>query len=148
MGVICLQCTRAVLTQWMRNFSKEQDEAKCIKNNFEFIVSPASAWICINPILILVYPLKWVWPDLPHFASNISNSHSPSHSIHGIHLLQTNTLALFLHLRLPRLLWSSLLPLVLHFKLQCFSQNMPIIPPQHMPVPSHSIHLCHRNYLK
>ena len=32
-----------------------------------------------------------------------------------------------------------------HFKLQCFSHNMPIIPPQHMPVLSHSIRLCHLN---
>ena len=53
--------------------------------------------------------------------------------------LQTNTLALLLHLRLPHLLWSSLLPLARHFKLQHISQNMPIIPTQHMPVPSHSI---------
>ena len=27
-----------------------------------------------------------------------------------------------------------------------FSQNMPIIPPQHMPVPSHAICLCHLNH--
>ena len=59
-------------------------------------------------------------------SSNLFNSHSPSHSI-----LQTNALALLLHLRLPRLLWSSWLPLAPHFKLQCFSQNVPIIPPQH-----------------
>ena len=37
----------------------------------------------INPILISVYPCKRRWPDLPHFASNLSNSHSPSHSIQG-----------------------------------------------------------------
>ena len=59
-------------------------------------------------------------------SSNLFNSHSPSRSI-----LQTNALALLLHLRLPRLLWSSWLPLAPHFKLQCFSQNVPIIPPQH-----------------
>ena len=47
---------------------------------------------------------------------------------HGILLLQTNTLALLLHLHLPHLFWSSSLPLALHFKLQRFSQNMPIIP--------------------
>ena len=49
-------------------------------------------------------------------------------------------------LRLPRLLWSSSLPLALHFELQHVSQNMPIIPPQHMPVLSHSICLCHLNH--
>ena len=53
--------------------------------------------------------------------------------------------ALLLHLRLPRLLWLSSLPLVLYFKLQHFSQNMPIVPPQHMPVASHSIRLFHLN---
>ena len=55
----------------------------------------------INPILIQVYPRKWGWPDLPHSTSNLSNSHSPSRSIHGILLLQTNTLAL-LHLCPPK----------------------------------------------
>ena len=97
----------------------------------------------INPILIQVYPRKWGWLDLAHSNSNLSNSHSPSRSIYGILLLQTNILALILHLFLPHLLWSSSLPLALHFKLQCFSQNMLIIPPQHMPVPSHSIRLYH-----
>ena len=89
---------------------------------------------------------KWGWLDLPHSNSNLSNSHSSSRSIQGILLLQTNTLAVLLHLRLPLLLWSSSLPLALHFKLQCFSQNMPTIPPQHMPIPSHSIRLCHLNH--
>ena len=98
----------------------------------------------INPILIWVYPHKQGWPDLPHANSKLSNSHSPSRWIHGI-LLETNTLALLLHLPLPRLLWSSSLPLALHFKFQCFSQNLPIIPPQHMVIPSHSIRLCHLN---
>ena len=42
---------------------------------------------------------------------NLSNSHSPSRSIHGVLFLQTNTLALLLHLHLPCLLWSSSLPL-------------------------------------
>ena len=66
----------------------------------------------INPILIQIYPYKGRWPDLPHSNSSLSNSHSPSRLIHGI-LLQTSTraLALLLHLCLPRLLWSSLLPL-------------------------------------
>ena len=99
-----------------------------------------------HPILIWFYPRKWGWPNLPHPNSNLSNSHSPSHSIQGILLLQTNTLALLLHLHLPCLLWSSSLLLAFHFKLQCFSQNMPIIPPRHMPVPSHSIRLCHLNH--
>ena len=88
----------------------------------------------INTILIPVYPRKWGWLDLPHSNSNLSNSHSPSCSIQGILLLQTNTRVLLLHLHLPCLLWSSSFPLALHFKLQRFSQNMPIIPPQHMPV--------------
>ena len=47
---------------------------------------------------------------------HLSNSHSPSRSIQGI-FLQTSTLALLLHLPLLHLLWSSLLPLALHFKL-------------------------------
>ena len=100
----------------------------------------------INPILIWIYPCKRGWSDLPHSNSNLSNSHSLSCSIQGILLLQTNFHALLLHLRLPRLHWSFLLPLTLHFKLQCFSQNMPIIPPQHMLIPSHSIRLCHLNH--
>ena len=77
------------------------------------------------PILIRFYPRKQGWPDLLHSNSNLSNSHCPSRSIHGILLLQTDTLALLLYLPLPCLLWLSLLPLSLHFKLQCFSQNMP-----------------------
>ena len=89
---------------------------------------------------------KWGWPDLPHFVSNLSNSLSPSRWIHAVLFLQTNALALLVHLRLPRLLWLSSLPLALHFKLERFSQNMPIISPQHMPVPSHSICLCHLNH--
>ena len=91
--------------------------------------------ILINLIFIWVYPRKRGLPDLPHSHSNLSNSHSSSRSIQGILLLQANTLAL-LHLHLPCLLWLSSLSLALHFKLQCFSQNMPITPPQHMPVPS------------
>ena len=61
------------------------------------------------------YPCKQGWPDLPHSNTNLSNSHSPSPSIHGILLLQTNTFALLLHLCLPCLLWSSSLPLALLF---------------------------------
>ena len=99
-----------------------------------------------NPILIQVYPCKWGWPDLPHSNSNLSNSHSRSRLIQGILLLQTNTLALLLHLHLPQILWLSSLLLALHFKLQCFSQNMPITPPQHMPVPSYSIHRFVKDY--
>ena len=60
--------------------------------------------------LIQVYPHKWEWPDLPHSNSNLSNSHSPSHSLQGIRF-QTNTLALLLHLHLPHLLCSSSLHL-------------------------------------
>ena len=94
-----------------------------------------------HPILIRIYPHKWGWPDLHHPTSHLSNSHSPSCSIQGILLLKTNTLGLPLHLCLPDLLWSSSLPLALHFKLQCFSQNISIIPPQHMLVLLSS--LCH-----
>ena len=36
------------------------------------------------PILIWVYPRKQGWPDLSHSGSNLSYSHSPSHSIHFI----------------------------------------------------------------
>ena len=81
-------------------------------------------------------PHKRGWPDLLHSGSNLFNSHSPSRSILCILLHQTNTPALLLHLHFPCLPRSSLLPLALHFKLQCFSQNMPIIPPQHILVPS------------
>ena len=90
-----------------------------------------------NPIqfwsgLILINGGGQIYPTI----TAISPTPFPSCSIHGILFLQTNTLALLLYLHLPRLLWSSSLPLALHFKLHCFSQNMPIIPPQHMPVPS------------
>ena len=71
----------------------------CVLYTFDFSTS--------NPILIRAYPRKRGWPDLPHCNSNLSNSHSPSHLIQGIFLLQTNTLALLLHLRLPFLFWSS-----------------------------------------
>ena len=70
----------------------------------------------------------------------------PPRSILCILLLQSNTLTLLLHLQSPCLPRSSLLPLSLHFKLQCLPQNMAIIPPQNMPVPSHSIHLCYLNH--
>ena len=94
----------------------------------------------INLILIWVYPRKWGWPDLPCSNSNLFNSHSPSRSIQDILLLQTNTLALPLHLCLPLLSLLSSPPLALHFKLQCFSQNTPIIPPQHIHVCTISLH--------
>ena len=35
-----------------------------------------------HPIFIPVYPHKRGWPDLPHFGSNLTNSHCPSRSIH------------------------------------------------------------------
>ena len=79
----------------------------------------------INPILIRVYPRKRGWPDLPHSNSNLSNSHSPSRSIHGILLLETNTLALLLHLPLPRLLWSSSLPLAFTSNSNAFIKTCP-----------------------
>ena len=112
-------------------------------NHFSFFYS---CQLLINPILIWVYPRKRGWPDLPHFVSNPANSHSPSRSIHGVLFLQINALTLLLLLCLSCLLWSFSLPFALHFELRCFSQNMPIIPPQHMPVPSHFICLCHLNH--
>ena len=48
-----------------------------------------------HPILIRVYPRKRGWLDLPHSNSNLSNAHSPSRSIQGILLLQTNGIAVF-----------------------------------------------------
>ena len=60
----------------------------------------SSHLIIINPILIRVYPCKRGWPDLPHSNSNLSNSHSPSRSVQGVLLLQTNNLALILLLHL------------------------------------------------
>ena len=44
--------------------------------------------ITTNPISIRVYPRKRGWPDLSHFVSNLSNSHSPSRLIHGALFLQ------------------------------------------------------------
>ena len=65
--------------------------------------------IIINTVLIRFYPCKRGWPDLPHSASNLSHSHSPSRSILCILLLQTNTLTLLpdLHVFLshPRFLF-------------------------------------------
>ena len=42
--------------------------------------------------LFWIYPCKWGGRiyTVPHFNSNLSNSHSPSHLIQGILLLQTN----------------------------------------------------------
>ena len=65
-----------------------------------------SSIITYHPILIRVYSRKRGWPDFPHSNSNLSNSHSPSRWIQGILLLQTNTLALLLYLRLPHIFWS------------------------------------------
>ena len=91
----------------------------------ELILTLRKGWvsnvliIIINsiPILIRVCPRKRGWPDSPHSGSNLSNSHSPSRSIHCILLFQTNTPALLLHLHFPCLPRSSSLPLSLHFKL-------------------------------
>ena len=70
-----------------------------------------------------VFTCKWALPDLPHSNSNLPNSHTPSRSIQCIHLLQTTTPALLLHLHFPCLPRSSSLPISLHFKLQCFSKH-------------------------
>ena len=72
-------------------------------------------------------------PNLPHSNSNLTNSR---YSWHPPFLNQNSCC--------PSPLASSTslvtsLPLAFHFKLQCLCQNIPIIPPQHMPVPSHSI---------
>ena len=111
-----------------------------LKANFKviFINHQSNFW----PGFIPVNGGGWIYPTL----KAISVTLSPSRSIQGILLLQTNTLVLLLTLCLSPLLWSSSLPLALHFKLQCFSQNMPIIPPQHMSIPSHSIRLSHLNH--
>ena len=92
----------------------------------------------INPILIRVYPHKQDWPDLPLLTPTLHLTRFKASSFSKPTLL----LNLHLHSCLPCLLWLSSLPLPLHLKLQHFSQNMPIILPQNMPVPSHSIHLC------
>ena len=99
-----------------------------------------------NPIVIWVYPHKWGWPDLPHSNRNRSNSHSQSCLIQGILFLQTNTLALLLHLVSTT---SSLIILTSScpsLQTPVLFSNMPIIPSQHMPIPSHSICLCHLNH--
>ena len=77
-------------------------------------ITYSGQWQCwtINSVLIQVYPRNRGWSDLFHSNSYPSNSHSPSRSIQGILLLQTNTLALLLHLRLPCLLYLSSLPLM------------------------------------
>ena len=95
-----------------------------------------------HPILIRFYPCKWGWPDIAHPNSNLSNSHSPSRLIQGILLLQTNTLALLLHLCLPCLLWHS------HFLLPFTSNSNTFLKtcPSSLLVPSHSICLCHLNH--
>ena len=118
-------------TRYWRDWSSDVCSSDLWQHKKSFVLSfimGTNFWelatIINHPILIRVYPHKQGWLDLPHFNSNLSNSHSPSRLIHGIILLQTNTLALLLHLHL---LWSSSLPLALHFKLQCFSQNIPII---------------------
>ena len=98
-----------------------------------------------HPILIRVYPRKRGWSDLPHSNSNLSNSHSPSRSIHSILLLQTNTLALLLHLRLSHLRPHFLLPFTSNsntFLKTCSSSLLNTCPYNY----SHSIHLCHLNH--
>ena len=88
-----------------------------------------------HPILIRVYPHKQGWPDLLSSNSNLSNSHSSSRSIQGILLLLINTLALFLHLHLPRLIWSSSL------QSSCPSLQTPMLFSKHAHHPS-STHTC------
>ena len=111
----------------------------------------------VNPILIWVYPRKRGWLDFPHSNNNLSNSHSLCRSIQGILLLQTNTLALLFHLRLPRLLWLSSLPLALHLTITItvktilntitISVNNDILTvaknTQHFPPPILTIFTCH-----
>ena len=66
-------------------------------------------------------------------------AHTPSlHLSQGILLLQTNLLCFLCHLPLPGLLWSSLLSLATHFKIQSNPQNTIVIPSQHMSIPSNS----------
>ena len=65
----------------------------CIRTKVKQFIMFMMILIIINPILIRVSPRKWGWPDLSHSNSNLSNSHSPSRSMHGILFLQTNALA-------------------------------------------------------
>ena len=101
--------------------------------------------IIINPILVRVYLHKRGWADLPHSNSNLSDSHSPSCTIR-ILLLQTNTLALLLHLRLPRLLWWSSLPLAFTSNSNAFLKTCPSsllnTCPYHL-TPFRLCHACH-----
>ena len=88
--------------------------------------------------LMLDKAMIWMWPGW--------QTYSACSSDHGIKLefiwiLMSYTLCPSWSCNV-HLLCSSSLPLALHFKLR-FSQNMPIIPPQHIHIPSH--HLCHLN---
>ena len=94
----------------------------------------------INPILIRVYHVN----GFGRINSTLT-AISPTPTLQLARFMASSfSKSTLLHL--PLLLWSSSLPLALHFKFQRFSQNVPIIPPQHMPAPSHSICLCHLNH--
>ena len=80
------------------SFIKDQDSEP-----YRSVLQLTISIIYMNPVLIQVYFCKLRWPDLPHFGSNLSCS--LPRLIHGILFLQTNTLALLLHLHLPCLLW-------------------------------------------
>ena len=94
-----------------------------------------------HPILIQFYPRKQGWPELPHPNSNLSNSHSPPHSIQGILLLQTNTLeqSTLLHHNVSST--SSLVVLTC----SCSSPQPPLLFSKHAHHPS-STRLCHLNH--
>ena len=62
-------------------------------------------------------------------------------SVNGILLFQSNLIDMLLHSSLPRHIRSPTLSTSSHFKIQCFSQNITIIPSQNMPIPSHSTRL-------
>ena len=80
--------------------------------------------LSVNPILSGIYAHNWGWSNLPLFNSFISldSWHPCSPKQHSCSP--------------PRLLWSPSVSLALHFTLQRFSQNMPIVLPQHIPVQS------------
>ena len=73
-------------------FSRQivQDKKMIVQEIVQDCTTLPKIIIIINPFLIWFYPRKRGWPDLPHSASNLSHSHSPSCSI--LCILLTNTL--------------------------------------------------------
>ena len=101
----------SVPSNWKSFFGYLHKYYAIVRENLKPLIGlkPKTSVILVQPSskYNTLHPRKWGWPDLPHPNSNFSNSHSSSPSIQGILLLQTNSLALLLHLRLPHFLWSS-----------------------------------------